>query len=442
MSDPTRRTLLSAGAALGGALLARRADAQPHEHHHPTPAPAPAPTRAPAAPRPGWRTDGHVVTPNGTRAPWRVVDGVKVFHLTADTFTHTIVPGLDVECWGYDGGTPGPTIEVTEGDRCRVYVTNRLPEPTTLHWHGVLVPNGMDGVAGMTQPAIRPGETFRYEFTFGRAGTFMYHPHYDEMTQMALGMNGMIVVHPRGGPDRRVRDYALMLHEWAIPAGARRPDPLAMRDFNVLTINGKAFPATAPLVAERGDRVRIRFGNLSPMDHHPMHLHGVPFRVVATDGGPVPPAARRPETTVLVPVGTVRVIELDATAAGDWPLHCHMTHHVMTQMGHAAPPAIGADLRGSTARIQRLVPGYHAMGATGMGEMGAMAMPYPANSVPMKGGDGRYGMIDMGGMFTVLKVRDRLEGDGDPGWYAHPPGSIAGVASAAELDRDLGGAPG
>jgi manganese oxidase len=459
MTTPSRRDLLVSGAALGGAALlarARTADAQPaaqpaaqddHQHHHaPAPKDPPQPARKPAAPAttprrptkapPGWQDTGTVITPNGERAPWREVGGVKVFHLVAGTFAHEIAPGLTVECWGYNGRTPGPTIEVTEGDRCRFYVTNRLPEETSVHWHGVLTPNGMDGVAGLLQPAIPPGETFLYEFTFERAGTFMYHPHFDEMTQMALGMNGMIVVHPRRRPRGRIRDYALMLHEWQIEPGARRPNPLAMSDFNVLTINSKAFPATAPLVAEVGDRVRLRVGNLSPMDHHPMHIHGVPFRMVETDGGAVPRAAQVPETTILVPVGSVRVLELVASAAGDWPFHCHMTHHVMNQMGHDVPNTIGADLSGSSKRIGRLVPGYHAMGQHGMGDMAAMKMPTPANSIPMVGSEGPFGLIDMGGMFTILKVRDRLTGDGDPGWYDHPPGTVAAKASADALRRD------
>ncbi|MDQ3370488.1 MAG: multicopper oxidase domain-containing protein [Myxococcota bacterium] len=188
-----------------------------------------------------------------------------------------------IEAWGYNGGTPGPLIECVEGDKVRIYVTNKLPEATSVHWHGMLVPAGMDGVAGLTQKAIPVGETFKYELTMVEAGTFMYHPHFDEMVQIALGMVGMIVVHPKRPAARKVRDYSLMAHEWLIPIGAKRPDPLAMSDFNVLTFNHKAFPGTEPLVAEPGDLVRIRIGNLGPMDHHPIHLHGYHFKVTATD---------------------------------------------------------------------------------------------------------------------------------------------------------------
>ena len=361
--------------------------------------------------------------------------GVKVFHLIAQPVKHEIAPGLEIEAWGYNGTTPGPVLEGTVGDRVRIYVTNRLPEPTTIHWHGLYVPYGMDGVAGLTQPAIAPGKTYRYEFLLDRPGTFMYHPHADEMTQIALGMTGMIVVHPRGPEPRRVRDYALMLHEWKIPIGTRRPDPLAMSDFNVLTLNGKAYPATAPLIAEVGDLVRLRLANLGPMDHHPIHLHGHSFDLVATDGGPLPATARQPETTMLVPVGTTRTVELVARAPGDWPLHCHMTHHVMNQMGHDAANLIGADTRGLDGHLAHSVPGAMTMGATGMAEMGDMGMALPRGAISMLGGKGPHGTIDMGGMFTLLKIRDRLTGDGDPGWY-RPTRDVAAEATADELARD------
>ena len=132
-----------------------------------------------------------VMTPNGWTLPYKLVDGVKVFHLIAEPVQHEFAPGLVGDCWGYNGTTPGPTIEAVEGDRVRIYVTNRLPEPTSVHWHGILLPSGMDGVSGLTQKPIAPGETFTYEFTLRQHGTHMYHPHFDEMTQMALGMQGL-----------------------------------------------------------------------------------------------------------------------------------------------------------------------------------------------------------------------------------------------------------
>ncbi len=378
-----------------------------------------------------------VVTPNGSTLPLRNVNGVRVGHLIAEPVKHEFAPGLKAECWGYNGSTPGPTIEAVEGDRLRLYVTNRLPEPTAVHWHGLILPNGMDGVAGLNQRAIPVGETYVYEFSVRDPGTYMYHPHYDEMTQIALGMVGMLIVHPRRRKGPKVdRDFALMTHEWRVDVGAKRPNPNAMNDFNVLTFNSKAYPGTAPLLVGTGERVRIRLGNLSPMDHHPIHLHGLNFRVTATDGGYIPESAQWPETTVLVPTGSTRVIEFVATEPGDWAMHCHMTHHVMTQMGHNPPPLIGADTSKLDARMRRLVPGYMSMGTNGMGGMGEMNMPVPENSLPMRGAHGPFGYIDMGGMFTILKVRDQPHTATAESWFAHPPGSVAGRASAQQLAAD------
>lgn len=380
-----------------------------------------------------------VITPNGAALPFKIVNGVKVFHLTAEEVDHEFAPGLRAKCWGYNGRVHGPTIEAVEGDRVRIYVTNKLIAPTTIHWHGIFLPSGMDGVGGLSQRVIMPKETFKYEWTFRQHGTFMYHSHHDEMTQMALGLMGMLVVHPRRpSADYRVqRDFAMLLSEWSIPAGAKRPNPNEMSDFNVLTINAKAFPGTAPLICKRGDRVRLRFGNLSAMDHHPIHLHGHFFKLVATDGGPVPVAGQWPETTVLVPVGSTRDVEFIADAPGDWSLHCHMTHHVMNQMGHNFPNMVGVQTGTLDRKVRKLVPGYMSMGQDGMGEMADMKMPVPSNSIPMSGGPGPFGSITMGGMFTIVKVRENLKSyDEDPGWYDNPPGTVADKASAEDLARD------
>ncbi|WP_141589503.1 multicopper oxidase family protein [Myxococcus sp. AB056] len=429
-----RRQFIQLGALAGGTLVASQAFAQGQSHAVPS-APVSARARTPSIVAPGGQVA--VTTPNGSTLPWRKVGGVKVGHLVAMPVKHTFAPGLEVEAWGYNGSTPGPTIEAVEGDRLRIYVTNRLPEPTTVHWHGLIIPNGMDGVSGLNQRPIAPGETFAYEFTLNQPGTYMYHPHYDEMTQMALGMMGMFIVHPKRprGP-RVVRDFALMTHEWKVLPGMRRPDPNAMSDFNVLTFNSKAFPATEPLVIGRGERVRIRLGNLSAMDHHPIHLHGLSFEMTGTDGGFVPESARYPETSILVPVGSTRVIEFVADEPGDWAMHCHMTHHVMNQMGHAAPVTLGADARAIDRRVQALVPGYMTMGQDGMGGMEEMGMPMPANSIPMKGGKGPFGPIDMGGMFTLLKVRENPDTEDGSGWYVHPKGTVAEKADPVRMDAD------
>ncbi len=280
---------------------------------------------------------------------------------------------------------PGPTIEAVEGDHVRIYVTNRLPEPTSVHWHGIFLPNGMDGVAGLTQKPIPPGQTFKYEFTLRQHGTHMYHPHFDEMTQMGLGMMGSFIIHPRNPKTRPDRDFTIMLSEWRIDPGTSRPNPMEMVEFNVLTMNSKAFPGTAPLVAKLGDTVRIRLLNLGAMDHHSIHLHGHDFKIVETDGGAVPESAQSPTNTVLVAVGQTRAVEFIANEPGDWAFHCHMTHHVMNQMGHGTPNMIGVKTPALDKKMQNLLPAYMTMGDTGMGDMADMAMPVPKNSIPMTG---------------------------------------------------------
>jgi FtsP/CotA-like multicopper oxidase with cupredoxin domain len=385
-----------------------------------------------------------VITPNNVALPYKIVDGVKVFHLIAEEVPkHEFAPGLVAHCWGFNGRVHGPTIEAVEGDRVRIYVTNKLPEPTSMHWHGLILPSGMDGVGGLSQKLIDPGETFQYEFTLRQHGTYMYHPHSDEMTQMALGMMGMFIIHERQPARRPDRDFAFMLSEWSIKAGTSRPDPSEMTDFNVFTFNGRVFPGTDPMVVRKGDLVRIRLGNLGAMEHHPIHLHGYHFQIVATDGGDIPAAAQWPAATVLVPVGSTRTIEFIADNPGDWAMHCHMTHHVMTQMGHGLPNLIGINKGGFDKRVHALLPGYMTMGQNGTGGMGDMGMRVPPNSLPMAGGPGPFDYIDMGGMFTLLKVRENLASyDADPGWYQAPPGTQAQLASNADLQRDLGFVPG
>jgi manganese oxidase len=383
-----------------------------------------------------------VITPNGSTLPYKVVGGVKVFHLIAEEVDHEFAPGLRAQCWGFNGQVHGPTIETVEGDKLRIYVTNKLPESTSIHWHGVLVPNGMDGVGGLNQKPIEPGETYKYEFQLRQHGTYMYHSHTDDMTQIALGMMGMFVIHPRqpAGP-RPDRDFVLMSSEWRIDVGTSRPVPTEMTDFNVLTFNGRAFPGTAPLVAKYGDRVRIRFGNLSPMEHHPIHLHGYTWKIIEMDGAPLPESAQQPGNTVLVGVGQTRAVEFIADNPGDWAIHCHMTHHTMNQMGHNTPNLIGVKPSNLGGRVSKLVPGYMQMGEDGMAGMGEMGMPVPPNSIPMLGAPGKHGYIDMGGMFTILKVRENLTTYDDPGWYENPPGTLASLANNEELRRDLGALP-
>jgi FtsP/CotA-like multicopper oxidase with cupredoxin domain len=356
-------------------------------------------------------------------------NGVKEFHLVAEPVVREMAPGFKAHLWGYNGQSPGPTIEVVEGDRVRIFVTNRLPEHTTVHWHGQRVPNGMDGVAGLTQPPIEPGKTFVYEFVARRPGTFMYHPHADEMVQLAMGMMGSWITHPKGRHaliDEVDRDFVFLLNAYDIEPGSYTPKTMTMLDFNLWSWNSRVFPGIDSLHVRRGDKVRLRIGNLT-MTNHPMHLHGHEFVMTGTDGGPTPHAARWPEVTVDVGVGQMRQLEFVADEEGDWALHCHKSHHTMNAMGHGVPTMIGVDHREVAKQVTRLIPDYMVMGERGMADMGEMEMPLPDNTAPMMTGQGPFGGVAMGGMFSVLKVRrDQKPGDySNPGWFKHPAGTVA-----------------
>jgi FtsP/CotA-like multicopper oxidase with cupredoxin domain len=352
----------------------------------------------------------------------------KEFHLIAEPVVREFAPGMKVHLWGYNGQSPGPTIEAVEGDKVRIFVTNKLPEHTSVHWHGVLLPNGMDGVGGVTQPHIPPDKTFVYEFELKESGSFMYHPHSDEMVQMAMGMMGMFIVHPRDPNFHRVdRDFVFLMSAYDVDPGTYLPKVSEMTDFNMWTWNSRVFPGIDPLPVRLNDRVRVRMGNLS-MTNHPIHLHGHHFSVTCTDGGWVPESARWPEATIDVPVGSIRAIEFTADNPGDWPFHCHKSHHTMNAMGHNVRNFIGAEMKSALVdAVRELAPGYMPMGSSGMADMGEMAMPAPDNTLPMMSGDGQFGPAEMGGMFSVIKIREGLATNDykDPGPYNHPAGTIA-----------------
>jgi manganese oxidase len=418
-----RRMFLSTSAAiLGGTAVTKAGAASLPE----APMMESAATQAPLVP-PNGRPYNPVVTLNGWTLPWRMNNGVKEFHLVAEPVIREIAPGMKANLWGYNGQSPGPTIEVVEGDRVRIFVTNKLPEHTTIHWHGQPLPNGMDGVGGLNQPQIPVGKTYVYEFVARRSGTFMYHPHADEMVQMAMGMMGFWVTHPRDSKFMTVdRDFVFLLNAYDIDPGSATPKVMTMLDFNLFNFNSRVFPGIDPLVVRHNDRVRIRIGNLT-MTNHPIHLHGHEFEVTGTDGGWTPRSARWPEVTVDVAVGQMRAIEFDAIAEGDWAFHCHKSHHTMNAMGHNVPTMIGVDQRRVVSQIQKLIPDYMVMGERGMADMGAMEMPLPDNTLPMMTGQGPYGAMEMGGMFTTVKVRRGLARNDykDPGWYRQPAGTQA-----------------
>jgi FtsP/CotA-like multicopper oxidase with cupredoxin domain len=426
---------LAATVATAGTAVARSALAALPEAPLQTSADTQAPWTPPGVTGAG-RPYNPVVTLNGWTLPWRMKNGVKEFHLIAEPVVREMAPGFLVNMWGYNGQSPGPTIEVVEGDKVRIYVTNRLPEATTIHWHGQRLPNGMDGVTGVNQPHIPVGKTFLYEFEARRPGTFMYHPHADEMTQMAMGMMGFWVTHPKQKHphiNEVQRDYCFLLNAFDVEPGSMTPKVNTMLDFNIWSFNSRVFPGLDPLVARLGDRVRVRVGNLT-MTNHPIHIHGIEFEVTGTDGGPVPKTARWPEVTTDVAVGQMRQLEFIADEPGDWAMHCHKSHHTMGAMGHDVPTMVGVDHRGLVKPLQRVNPDYMVMGERGMYDMKEMEMELPANTFPMMSGNGPYGPIGMGGMFTLLKVRaNQKPGDySDPGWYQQPPNTRARLVETPE----------
>jgi FtsP/CotA-like multicopper oxidase with cupredoxin domain len=262
----SRRNFIGSSAAVlaGATAVSGRAQAAAIPE---APSISEAATQPPLAPPVG--QDYHpVVTLNGWTLPWRMNGEWKEFHLVAEPVVREIAPGMTAHLWGYNGQSPGPTIEAVEGDKVRIFVTNRLPEHTTIHWHGMLLPNGMDGVGGLTQPHIKPGKTFVYEFMLKKSGTFMYHPHADEMVQMAMGMMGFFVVHPRDPAFMRVdRDFVFLLNAYDIDPGSYVPKVMTMTDFNLWTFNSRVFPGIDHLVVRKGDRVRVRVGNLTMTNH-------------------------------------------------------------------------------------------------------------------------------------------------------------------------------
>jgi FtsP/CotA-like multicopper oxidase with cupredoxin domain len=333
-------------ASVAGAAGAATAASAQHEGHV-----IPAPSR-PAGPPPGATRNrpatliggpqilpgvAEVVTPDIPKMPWRMENGVKVFDIVVEHVRTEFVPGRIVDAWGFNGSVPGPTIEVIEGDRVRLNVENRLPEGFSMHWHGLEIPFEMDGMPGISQELIPPGGWFTYEFTLHQNGTFFYHSHM--AMQEMMGLIGLFIIHPQQPHAPQVdRDFGLILQQWAILPNNTIPNSLAM-EFNWLTINGKAGPATTPMLVKLGERVRIRIVNLG-MDHHPMHIHGHQFYVTGTEGGRIRTTAVEPGNTVLVGVAQARDVEFVANNPGDWHFHCHLPHHMMNQMASMVGPAM------------------------------------------------------------------------------------------------------
>ena len=368
MSD-SRRDFLKKSGLLGASVLAGGgiAAAQHQGHMHPQPPEPPKQEQPPAkkeapakketaAPRVATASSSlanvPVETPDLPKLPFTLDNGVKVFQLSAEVVKTTLLPGMrEMIGWGYNGSVPGPTIEVNEGDRVRITLHNKLPEPTSIHWHGIEVPAAMDGVPFISQPLIESGASFTYEFTLQQHGTFFYHSH-GAMQQM-MGTIGLFIIHPRMSHTPHCdRDFGLILQEFALLPNNPVPNTLKM-EFNWLTINGKAGPATTPMIVRQGERVRLRMVNLG-MDHHPMHMHGHQFYVTGTEGGRVPETAWYPGNTVLVGVAQARDVEFEAVRAGNWMVHCHLPHHMMNNM----ISMVGQNMGGADEAQKKQVPGY------------------------------------------------------------------------------------
>jgi manganese oxidase len=248
------------------------------------------------------------------------MDGdVKVFDLTCSVIQWEVEPGKFYEAWAYNEVVPGPEIRVTEGDTVRINVTNNLPQSTGVHWHGLIVPNNMDGVPFLTQPPIKPGETFTYEFPIreGNAGSHMYHSHHNAAFQVTMGLLGAFIVEPKDPSTRPAfdKEFTLILNDG--PLGG-------------FTINGKGFPATQPLTAKKGEKLLIRYMNEGLMIH-PMHLHGMPQLVVAKDGW-LQPTPWMCDTLNVAPGERWEVI-VEATELGVWAFHCHILSHAESEHG-------------------------------------------------------------------------------------------------------------
>lgn len=341
-----------------------------------------------------------VVAPDLPDLPYKMVDGFKEFHLTAEVVKRELLPGHVMNHWGYNGTFPGPTIQVVEGDKVRIVVHNKLPEPTTLHLHGLELRNSMDGVPHLTQNPIMPGKTGVYELTLHQTGTYFYHAH--DAMQEVMGAVGLFIIHPRTNWQPAVdHDFALVTQEFRIKGAVNTPTSVLM-DFNWFTLNGRSGPYSTPLLVKLGSRVRIRFLNFSTDDHHPMHLHGHTFWVTGTEGGRIPESAWVPGNTVLVGVAQVREVEFIANNQGDWTVHCHMFHHMMNHMIAPMGPGSRTKADGRFLDPRYKYPGYPQM----QGMMERFDKAQLAKIYDKKEVNGMHEMwhMDIQGLMTVVRV--------------------------------------
>ena len=252
----------------------------------------------------------------GTRLEPKMEGGVKVFEITCQDVDWETAPGQPTRAMAYNGIVPGPEIRVTEGDKLRVICKNEMAQSTAIHFHGVLTPNNMDGVPFITQPPIKTGESFTYEFTARNPGSHMYHSHHNAAEQVTKGLLGAFIIEPkdRSQDPEYDAEYTLILNDSGIG----------------ITINGRSFPYTQPIVAKLGDKIRIRYMNEGLLIH-PFHLHGLPQRVFAKDGWNLP----QPYTcdTLNIVPGERYDVLVECNEPGAWAFHCHVLTHVESAQG-------------------------------------------------------------------------------------------------------------
>ncbi len=367
-----RRRFLQHAAALGAGGLSLRGQTQARRA---MPADQPAPTAPPAT-----TTGPGVQTPDLKKLPWTDDGGVKVFQLVAEPVRQELIPGKTLDLWGFNGSAPGPLIEANQGDRLRIVFDNHLPEPIAIHWHGLEVPNAMDGVMSLTQPPVLPGGRFVYEFTLRQEGTYFYHSHM--AMQEMMGLIGPLILHPSRPYSTAVdQDYVIVLQEYAARPNNPVPDSMAM-EFNWLTMNGKSGPATTPLIIRHNQRVKIRLINLG-MDAHPIHLHGFQFWITGTEGGRQPESNWIRRNTVLVGVAQAFDLEFHATHLGEWMLHCHLPHHMMNHMVSPVGPLTRGTMTGAGRGAGKMagMPGMAGAAMHGMALPPGWIAPN-ANRVP------------------------------------------------------------
>ncbi|TJV22402.1 MAG: DUF4396 domain-containing protein [Mesorhizobium sp.] len=262
--------------------------------------------------------------------PFRLENGVKVFELRPSVVRWQILPNVAVDAYAYNGQIPGPRIHIRQGDKVRIDVTNDLPEETTVHWHGMILPNQMDGPAEITQPPIEPGQSYSYAFTATQHGTYFYHPHAKPDRTQALGLYGALIIDPANPADEvpADHDYVIELQEWLVRDGLTYPSmPMEGGMPNFFTINGKAYPATDTIPMKVGETLKVRFIGTNNGFVHPMHIHGGPFEVVARDGETLSASASFLADTINVGPGQRYDVVWKALRPGKWLIHCHIPHH-------------------------------------------------------------------------------------------------------------------